>query len=155
MRRILARFITKNQGPKKWVAYLAAAANVSRPLPNRLKGLNPPVINPRIRFCADSIDFSGNAPGIHYERRRKRIPLWDDPRAPADDPRPLTPEGLPFSNLEGKSQRACRVKRGGHIAFGTAAGSVAKCDFWAKSKNLVSGIQSLWVRFLEACFGFF
>ena len=31
------------------VAYLAAAANVSRPLQNHMRGINQPVINPRIR----------------------------------------------------------------------------------------------------------
>jgi hypothetical protein len=33
------------------VAYLAAAAQVVRPLPNRLHGLQPPVITPCSRFC--------------------------------------------------------------------------------------------------------
>jgi len=42
---ILARSMTDNQGPKKWVAYLAAAAHVSSPLLNHLEGLNPPIID--------------------------------------------------------------------------------------------------------------
>src|SRR5262245_32156523 len=40
----------ENQGLRRGVAFLAAAGNVSRPLPTRLKGLRPLVINPRIRL---------------------------------------------------------------------------------------------------------
>ena len=50
LRQVQASPQSANAQPERRVAYLAAAANVSRPLPNRLRGMNQLVINPRIRF---------------------------------------------------------------------------------------------------------
>jgi hypothetical protein len=57
--------------------YLAIAANVSRPLPNRLKGLNPPGINPRIQFFGPlailSTDGKHTYVALPHDRRTHQL----------------------------------------------------------------------------------
>jgi len=66
----------------KGVAYLAVAANISRPLPNRLKGLKPPVINPRIRFFGSlatlATDRKHTYVALPHDRRTHQLSLLLD-----------------------------------------------------------------------------